>query len=334
MLTDTFVKENDTFVKKNVTLGNIIKGNPYIFGRLIRFLNMKRVILSLTFVTVVLAGCRKPPDAPLPDRQVIIFFSTKPTVSSSLKSAATQEEEFFSKIMLFGVDNLGNIVETFSVENPPPSGIQRTISKQIKSLYAIANPTTDLEGVSLTTVSALQALTGNFTTAPQPPFMMSGNGNVLGYNVNIELVRTVAKVEMEGVNGFEIESVTVKNTPDKAYVFRRESVSTPSSAVPVNYPAVSLATPTIYLAENRGGLNPTPTQFVVTGQFGDKHANYTVVLADGGENIDIVRNTYYKVYISPLTDSDCIIIITIPEWIDAFDDENPHIIYIPDENFS
>ena len=298
---------------------------------------MKKLILLFAICVFILPGCRKRLD-PLEDRQVVIFFSARPQSSSQLKSSATSEENSFSRIILYGVDNQNNVVKTFpAVDNPPVEGIHLTIPINVKSLYAIANPTTTLEGTNPVTLSALLALTSGFSTAPQPPFLMSGNGNVLGYNVNIELVRSVAKIEMEGINGFKIESVMVKDSPDQGYVFRREPVTVPSVAVPINYPAVfpfgSLAIPTLYLAENSGGINPKPTQFIITGQFGGKHANYTVVLSDGGVNIDIVRNTYYKIYISPITDSDCTIIITIPEWKDAFDDDNPYIIYIPDEDF-
>ena len=296
---------------------------------------MKNIILWISFIAFFSAGCRKAPDDLLVDRQVVIFFSARSLSSSLLKSAATSEESSISRIILFGVDNLNNVVKTFpAIDNPPLTGINLTVPKNIKSLYAIANPTIALEGSNPVTLSALMALTGDFGVAPQPPFLMSGYGNVLGYNVNIELNRTVAKIEMEGINGFEIETVTVKDTPDKGYVFKREPISTPPITVSVSYPTINLAIPTLYLAENTGGLNPRPTQFIVTGQYGDKHANYTVVLSSEGGNIDIVRNTYYKVYISPITDSDCNIIITIPEWKDAFDDENPHIIYIPDENFT
>ena len=290
---------------------------------------MKKKVLLYALCACIFTGCKDSKETLEPDdRQVDILFSAKATTSSFLKSTVTPAENLISKVILFGVDVQNNVIENYAViNNPPLTGIQLTISKDVKSLYAIANPSTDMEATKPSSVSDLMNLVGDFTNAPQSPFLMGGNGNVIGDKVNIELIRAVAKIEIIGKNGFQIATVTVKNTTGKGYVFRKETFSVPASASMVNYPAINTTNPILYVAENS---RQNPTQFVVTGQLQGKQASYTIVLTNEGQNVDIVRNTHYQVDITPITESECIVTITIPAWSDATTDD--HVI--PDENFA
>ena len=289
---------------------------------------MKKSVLLCVLCVYIFTGCKdsKEPIEP-DDRQVVIYFSAKPTTSSLLKSTATAAESLISKVVLFGLDAQNNVIENYAViNNPSLAGIPLTISIDVKSLYAIANPSTAMETAKPSSVSDLMNLVGDFTNAPQSPFLMAGIGNVNGDKVNMELIRAVAKIEIIGKNSFQIATVTVKNTPDKGYVFRKETLSVPAAAGMVNYPAINSTTPILYVAENS---RLTPTQFVVTGTLQGKQASYTIALTNEAQNIDIIRNTHYQVGITPITESECTIAITIPAWSDAATDD--HVI--PDENF-
>ena len=289
-------------------------------------IKMRKLFLFFAIGFFILAGCNENPDS-IEENQIIIFFSTKPASSSLLKSTGTEAENSITKVIIFGVDAQNDVIETYPViNNPPSSGIELTISKDVTSLYAIANPSTYMETATPATVSELMSLTGDFTSAPQSPFLMGGMGNVNGNSVNIEVIRAVAKIEIIGKNDFLIESVTVANTPDKGYVFSRETFSVPASSGKTTYPAINSAAPILYVAESS---SKEPVQFVITGQYQGKQANYTLVLKYEGQNIDIVRNKHYQVGITPITESNCEITISIPDW----DDEDLGIYEIPDENF-
>ena len=242
----------------------------------------------------VMTGCEHDPqNDPEADRMVEVSFTTRSLSGSLLKSAANPAEDLIEKIILFGVNEQNEVVQTFPVlVNPPLSGKPLTISRKVKSLYAIANPSTAMEAATLSSVSDIMGMVGDFTNAPRSPFLMSGKSNVSGNSVNIELIRAVAKINITGKNGFQITSVTVMNTAAKVYVFNRETLSIPGSVNMVNYPAVNSSS--IYIAEN-SKLNPV--QFVVTGQLQGEQKNHSFTLESGGQNIDIVRNTSYQVSI-------------------------------------
>ena len=283
---------------------------------------MKKIVLLLIISVFILTGCEHEQMlGSEDDRLVSISFSTRSLSSSLLKSTVSPEEESIVKMILFGVDDLGNVVQTIipPLPEPPLTAVQVTISRKVKSLYAIANPSADIEAKNPITVSDLIDMTGDFSEAPQSPFLMSGKEDVNGYNINIivELVRTVAKIEIIGKNEFLISSVTVSNTPDKGYVFKKETLSMPTPDNRVTYSSVISATPTLYVTEN-SALNPV--EFVITGEFQGKLANYTIVLKSGGSTIDIVRNTHYQVNITPITESECSISINIPGWKDEITD--------------
>ena len=272
------------------------------------------------FSLCIMAGCEHDPiDNPDPDCLVVVNFSTESLSGSLLKSTANSAEDLIEKIILFGVNEQNEVVQNFpALENPPMSGKTLTVLRKVKSLYAIANPSAAMVTANPLSVSDIMGMVGDFTNAPQSPFLMSGKGDVNGKNINIELVRTVAKIDIIGKNGFQITTVTVTNTPDKEYAFKRETLSVPASAGRVSYSAVSSTAPTVYVAEN-SRLNPA--QFVVTGTFQGKQASYTIVLKSGGQNIDIARNTHYQVGITPITESNYSLNITIPEWNDVITDE-------------
>jgi len=152
---------------------------------------------------------------------------------------------------------------------------------------------------------------------PQSPFLMSGKGDVIGRNVQINLVRAAAKIEVIAKNEFVIESVTVKNTPDKGYIFDNATLETPVSSNMAIYPA-NTTNSIVYVAENS---KKKPTEIVVAGRYLGKKANYTIVLKNEGLPVDIVRNTIYQVSISAIDELNCNVSVTIPIWKDVAADK-------------
>ena len=251
------------------------------------------IVLLITFTLFIMAGCEQnSKNDPEPERFVAVSFSAR-SMSGLLKSAASEEEDSIGKIILFGVNDQNEVVQTFPIlTGTSLSGTQLTISRKVKSLYAIANPSDDMEVAipSMFTVSNLMDMTGDFTVAPQPPFLMSCISEVNSDNINIEFVRAIAKIDIIGINGFQIESITVMNTPAKGYVFNREDLSVPTSdMVTYSYTEDNLA---IYIAESS---KQNPVGFLVTGQFQNEQESCTIMLTSEGQKIDIIRNTYYQV---------------------------------------
>ena len=237
----------------------------------------------------IMTGCEhEAKDEPEPEHVVEVSFTIRSLSGSSLKSAANSAENFIEKIILFGVDDQNQVVQTFSIS---ATGSTLTIPRKIKSLYAIANPSPAMEAAS--SVSDLTNMVGDFTNAPQSPFLMSGKSSVSGNSVNIELIRVVAKINIIGENGFQITSVTVMNTTAKGYIFSRETLPAPSPANMVDY-TVNNNPSTIYIAENS---RSNPIQFIVSGQLQGKPKSHFFTLERGGQNIDILRNTSYQVSI-------------------------------------
>ena len=263
---------------------------------------MNRLNVILLFCTLILfklEGCLynyDPNDDPEADRAIVINFTAKSLSGSLLKSSATPEENLINHIILFGIDKDGYIVQTFPDVNI--SGQQLTISRNIKSLYAIANPPADIQAEELLTVADLMAMTCNYTSAPQSPFLMSGKAEVDVNNASVfvEFVRGVAKINITGKNNFQIKSVTVTNTPAKGYVFKREPLSPLPERTIYNYSAINSSTYSFYVAENSG---LSPTQFVVTGQFEEQQEVHTIELKVEGESVNILRNNNYEVGIVP-----------------------------------
>ena len=288
------------------------------------YLMKSKVIFLSVIFGLLLGGCnRQTPEED--DFDVIIFINAKSLSGSLLKSDVSEAENAIEKLIIYGVDEDNNVT-TFPVEQTPltnGSNIEIKSTKNIKTFYAIANPSPAIEAQNPATDAALTEMLADFEFMPQSPFLMSGKADKNGKFVNIELVRAVAKVEIFGLNDFEIQTVTVVNTPDRGYVFDR------NGAVPtdlrIDYPPINTASPNIYVAEN---LASTPTIFRVTGIFEDKNASYDIVLKVG-EAVAILRNTHYLVSITPKTDDECTISVDIPGWIEQ--DTDVHII--PDDKF-
>ena len=284
---------------------------------------MKRIVFLTVFAGIILAGCdRDPIDSEL-DHEVLIILSADPLSSSLLKSTATTAENRVDKIILFGVDKQGTtILEKYpAITNPTLAGFKLTIKKQVGTFYAIANPSAALEtaaaAASVSTVAQLKALTNNFGSAmPISPFLMAGEGAVNGATANIELIRAVAKIEIKAGAGFAISSVTVNNTPNSGFVFKQTTPSVPSSGVSrINYPVVNSATPILYVAES---TSSNPVTFDVSGRIENGNlTTYTVSLKVNSANVNIARNTHYTVSIIPITETECTVIVTIPNWADV-----------------
>jgi len=274
---------------------------------------MKKVILSIMLVAFVLAGCNEKPDLD-EEREVVIFFSAR-SLSTSLKSSDSESENNIQKIILFGVDEQSSVVKKFAVDNPSLSGEMLTIPRKIKTLYAIANPTSKIDGANPTDVSEILGMTIEYVTPPylsqNSVFLMSGKADIISKAANIPLVRTVAKINITGINGFQITSVTVQNTSSSGYVFQKTPLSVPVDKT--NYDPITESDPTFYIAEN---TISNSTKFVINGQLSGKPAQYTILqlTKDGGTPVAIQRNTYYKVVITPITEDECSIKVNIPDW--------------------
>ena len=253
------------------------------------------IALLLTFGLLVMTGCEK--NEPEPEHLVALSFST--SAMSGLKSASSAEENLIEKVILFGVDDQGEIITNFSALTGTSltNGTQLTISRKVKFIYAIANPSVAMETAALQNVSDLMNMTGNFAIAPQWPFLMScvKEVNVFSNNVsiNLEFVRAVAKIDViSKSDDFQITSVTLQNTPDKGYVFYREvggNVSVPTSTM-VTYSSTG-AVLSFYVAES---VKLNTIQLLVTGMFQGEPESFTYSLTSGGQKIDIIRNSYYQ----------------------------------------
>ena len=287
---------------------------------------MKRVILSFACIAFFLSGCNQEPVDLDQERQVVIYFSPKPS-AYLLKSSATDDEKEILKIAIFGVEGQ-NIIKKFDViDNPSLDGELLTISRRVTSLYAIAN--LDVDAATLSTVSDLTSLTGSFLSSPAKPFLMSGIAtdlNRTAKTVSIDLVRAVAKVQIIGEE-FEIETVTVKNTPNMGYVFGKIPWEIPTTTTRINYSSVAYdADKALYVAEN---VSTNATVFEVTGKYLGKTAIYPIVLKKGTNNIDILRNTHYTVTITAITEDEFTIELNILDW----EEEETDTHEIPDSAF-
>ena len=248
------------------------------------------IVLLFAFSHFIMTGCKHDPqDDPEADRLIEVSFSTRSLSGSLLKSAANPAEDLIGKIILFGVNDQNQVVKTFPVL---VTGGTLTIPRKVQTLYAIANPSPAMEAATPSSVSDLTNMIGDFTNAPQSPFLMSGKRVVSGNSVNIELIRAVAKIDIICINGFQIETVTVMNTAAKGYVFNRETLSIPTLDV-VTY-SFSGNNPSIYVAESS---KQKPVQIVVTGKIQGKQKSLTFTLTKDEQDIDIIRNTRYQVTI-------------------------------------
>jgi hypothetical protein len=285
---------------------------------------MKKHVVLFALVACIFAACKDDPKV-VPDPESAYRQVEVSVVSSMLKSAATAEEDAIGKLLIFGVnDAQPEGIDTVYVESTYSGGpLTLTVPRTVKTLYAIANYSTAMEAQAetLTTLAELKDITGDFSTAPQSPYLMGGMGTVNDKAATIELVRAVAKVVIAPKNGLVIETVTVKNTPTLGYAFSRNPLTVPSAAV-TDYAPVTTAAPVLYVAEN---VATNPTKFQIIGRKdGNIPVDYTIELTKGGTNayINILRNTAYTVSVTPITEDQCEIDITIPEWKDEETDEH------------
>jgi len=273
--------------------------------------NFRNIITALlsALICFILSGCKQEPiiNSEKERHIVVSFFSESILFSSQLKSTATTDEGRIDKVVLFGFDSDNNIVtgSKWIITNPDLGGeILSDVSISVKTIYAIANPTSTLENANPVKVADLAALTADYpaNSPPKFPFLMSGKGTVTDYSVTIKLYFAVAKIEITSDN-FTITSVTVKNTPDRIYVFNENLfnnvIPLPSPTLPSGTNRVTYSSPSslpdplvFYVAENNG---QNPTQFEVTGRSGGNLVSRTFTLTQN----DILRNNNYPVNIKP-----------------------------------
>ena len=275
---------------------------------------------------VLLAGCDQHIIDTDDEREIIVFFTARSLSASLLKSTASEAEKYIEDILVFGVDGNGIVAQTFIIpqldEQYLSNGIVlESVSRLVKSFYAIANPSAEMKTEPYpSNVSELLSMTCAFSSSPKTPFVMSGVGNIVsGYVAQIDLVRTVAKIEITASPNFEIEKITVANTPGEGYLFKRDPLSVPDVSM-TTYQEIEPLTPslaTLYVAENN---KDTPTQFIVTGQFDGQTVSYTVEFSKNGAKIDIERNKHYMVEIIAITHSKGQFTITVPDWEDVVSD--------------
>lgn len=277
---------------------------------------MKKIILSLlTCGALLMSSCQTDKPVTGAERKVTLTFATKSMSDKVTRSEASAEENAISKIALYGINTDGDVEQTFPViENPTSGSVTVSVNNTIKSIYAIANPA---EGVSQpANVSAIEAMTGDFTNAPRTPFVMGGKSDVNSNTIQMELIRAIAKIDVIGKNGFTVNSVTVTNTPDEGYVFGKSPLSIPFTAQYTAYDEVQGAS--VYVAEN-GTQNPTT--LLVKGTYGGQLTAYSISVTDNGEAIELKRNTCYEVSIVPISQTECSVSINIPEWDDVTGDD-------------
>lgn len=289
---------------------------------------MKRIVLLSVLCGLFFAGCdekEKPPVDDEIDHDVLISFSTNALSNVVLKSTKSTDENQISRIVLFGVDGKNEIIKVLPLSNPTLTGVTVTIPIEVKTLYAVANPTAGIEGALIPTLTNLLNLTAGYTSMPQSPFLMSGKGDISGSNATIGLVRAMVKIDVVSLNELQIESVTVKNTPNQVYIFKKETPAPPPSSIRVNYPA-NTTNSTVYTAEYS---KDNPVELEVAGTYLGIKVSYTIRLTNGGSPVDAVRNTCYQVGVSAITERECTYTITIPDWDEVNSDK--HVI--PSENF-
>lgn len=292
---------------------------------------MKSIVLLCVLCGFFLVGCgeKEKPSVDGDDQDVLISFSTNamPTdvmQNMVLKSTKSTDENLISMIILFGLDDKGMVVKALPISNPTLTGITITMPIEVKTLYAVANPTPGIEGALIPTLANLLNLTGDYTSAPQSPFLLSGKGDIVGSNATIRLDRAIVKIEVVSLNELQIKSVTVKNTPNRIYIFKKET-TTPPSSIRVIYPA-NTTNSIVYVAECS---KDNPVELEVTGTYLGKTVSNTIILTKGGSPIDAVRNTCYRVGVSATSEPEWTYTITITDW----DEENADRYVIPSENF-
>lgn len=272
----------------------------------------------------IFAGCNKEPQNMLDQEECQVEVSFSNDFTKSLLKSTTNAEKVMNKVVLFGVDENGIYVNKYPIEAPVLGTQPVTIHKKVRKLYAIANPTSAIESLTNQNATALDALVGDFATAPVTPLLMGGSGiiavNSGAYSVNIALIRSMAKVVFTSTDAaLTIISVKAANTPSQGYVFKKTPVAEPASVPRTTYAEVAGTDDNpVYVAESLNSdtdeNNVNTTKFTVTGQLNGKTAIYDIVLKTGSTKLAIERNKQYNVSISPSDETSCDVIISMPPW--------------------
>ncbi len=299
---------------------------------------MKRSVLLFALCIYIFAGCNKEPQNTLDQEECQVEVSFSNDFTKSLLKSTTGPEKTITNVILFGVDASGNFAGKYSIDHQPATTESMTILKKVKTLYAIANPTPEIESLATPNKAALDILFGIFTgtNALVTPLLMGGSGDVSvsgsNYSAAIQLIRTVAKVTFNSTEtGLVITSVTAKNVPNQAYVFKQASVAVPASVTRFDYANTVAGTDTdpIYVAESTNTNVSNTTTFVVNGTYDSKTASYEITLKTGSTNLAIERNKHYSVDVKAVSTTSCTISITTPDW----DPVNAGEYEIPYEEF-
>ena len=272
---------------------------------------------ALAVVAIALASCNNPAATGSRPEQVTVRFTTSAMSDVRTRSAASEAENAIGKVALFGLDGSGLVVASFpAIENPGAAGTTLTIPVTVNSLVAIANPT-DAQILDYTRGGEIEGERFDLSSAPASPFVMGGTAD-LGRDgsVEIEMIRSIARIDVTGADGFEVNSVTVVCTPAMGWVFAGDETASLTSADYTSYDEVEGTS--VYVGENGATI---PTALRVKGTLRGVETAYTFSLMQDGSPMAIVRNTAYAVRVRPMSETECDVEVTIPEWEDETADD-------------
>ncbi len=276
---------------------------------------MKKILIPAVACVALAASCSKDATSTTETSQTVaVQISAKSLSDASTRSEASAEEMKISSVNLFAVDANGYVVKAYPTIENPASTVTLVVDNAASQIVAIANSSEGFcpDIANVATLAEIKALTFDASSEVVAPYGMFGNGSISGSAVEVELIRSVAKIEVVGDNGFEVNTVTVKNTPSMGYVAAQSLVEVPSEAEYVSYEKGDDAI--AYVAES---TSENPVEILVEGTINGTDAYYTVNVENNGEALDIERNTCYQLTIAPITSTECSVSVVIPEWDDV-----------------
>jgi hypothetical protein len=280
---------------------------------------MKQRFVLILLYGVLLASCSK--NEHEITGNVFINFTAKALSNTTIHSSISEKENAITKIAIFGINANGEVTQTFPlINNPQPTGIRLPIHNEVKTIVVIANPTDDMV-MDYSCLSEIRNALIDLSNVPSMPFVMTGEAEVNSNSINIELVRNIAKIEVKGMNGFDVNSITVIKTPKYGYFFTGIPISSFTESDYTEYPEQNGSV--VYVGENSKNI---PTRLLVKGNYNNAIIVYTITLMQNLQPIDVVRNTAYEISIVPLTVEECEVFITVPDWNDLVADDK----FIPD----